>query len=269
MKDYKLSKSMMYQLIIVCFLYLCFPGCDNNNCLILVDPDVLDFGETEDELESTLITDESCGWCINYSKKFGDEVIPSPSCGRGTEIISIEIDRQIFDLGEHSGTLAVVNPVSGETFATITVIFTIPGDDDTTTTTTTIPVSTSTTTDPITTSTTTTSVFKGDPPIIHYISFPSEIIADGESNSGTVRFSDPDGDIVRAYFKPVSGYSFTPFDFDPMESLKEGGDATDGEFGFSIWCTGATRDFELKVYLKDEPGNESNYETFGFTCVEE
>ena len=99
------------------------------------------------------------------------------------------------------------------------------------------------------------------------MSFPDETIANGEKNSGTMSFSDPDGYIVRAYFDHVSGGNFTPFDFDPMGSLKKG-DACYGTFGFSIWCTGSTVYIELEVTLKDQAGNMSNAENFGFTCME-
>jgi hypothetical protein len=262
---------MLYKLIIVCFLFLYLTGCDIL-CSCIVDPNVLDFGETEDEFYFKLTANEYCGeWDIYKSESW---VSTSPDWGKGVEIIAVHVSRNGLDPGEYSGVLEIEILKSGTVAATVTVKMTVPGDDDYTTTTTelpttttTIPVSTSTTTEPITTSTT-TSLFVGDPPILHSISFPGEIMADGEGNSGTVSFSDPDGDIVRAYFKLVSGYGFSSFDLDPMESLQEG-DATDGTFGFSLWCTGSTRYIELEVTLKDQADNMSNAETFGFTCTEE
>jgi hypothetical protein len=146
------------------------------------------------------------------------------------------------------------------------LLYSLPDDNQTTTTTT---VATDTTTTTVATdTTTTTSIFIGDPPTIHSIIFPSEITADGANNSGTVKFSDPDGDIVRVYFDLVSGYGFSDSDFDPMGDLKEG-DVYDGTFGFSIWCDGSTRYMEIELTLEDQPGNMSNSETFGFTCTEE
>jgi len=271
MKAYIPNKSMLYKLIIVCFLFLYLTGC-------LVDiqavPDVLDFGETKTELSFLVDVDP-----LSYREWYTSTDVTwityiHPRSGEGSIIVHIRIDRSGLPPGEYSGEMQVIVESLKTTAAIVTVKMTVPGDDDHTTTTTelsttttTVPVSTSTTTEPATTSITTTSIFIGDPPTINSISFFSEIIADGERNNGTVSFSDPDGDIVRAYFVSVGPSCFPSFDFDPMESLK-GEDKTDGEFGFSIWCTGATRDFELKVTLKDEPDNESNSLAFSFTCTE-
>ena len=270
MKTYKLNKNMLYKLIIVCFLFLYLTGCDIL-CSCIVDQNVLDFGEAKDELEFTLTANVYCGeWDINRSESW---ISYSPGWGKGKETIAVHVSRDGLDPGEYSGVLEIEIIKLDTVAATVAVKMTVPGDDDDTTTTTALPtttttilVSTSTTTEPATTSTT-TSLFVGDPPTIDSISFPDEIVADGEWNNGTVSFSDPDGDIVRAYFKAVSGYTFSPFDFNPMDSLKEG-DATDGAFGFSIWCAGSTRYIELEVTLKDQADNMSDAETFGFTCTE-
>ena len=102
------------------------------------------------------------------------------------------------------------------------------------------------------------------PPTTISIDFPSEIPADGTPFHGTVWFQDPDGDVNWVTFDVISATDFTPFAFNPIESLVEG-DARDGTFGFHMWC-GTVQDVTLRVTLFDAAGNSSVAVDFAFSC---
>jgi hypothetical protein len=102
------------------------------------------------------------------------------------------------------------------------------------------------------------------PPTIISIDFPSQIPADGSQAHGTVRFSDPDGDVNWITFDVTSATRFTPFAFDPLEFLKEG-DATDGTIGFYIYC-GTAQQVTFRVTLYDAAQNSSLPVDFSFKC---
>lgn len=94
------------------------------------------------------------------------------------------------------------------------------------------------------------------------IDFPSRVPADGSDVSGEVRFRDPDGDIQWAYFDVVEATDFTPFHFDPTESLVAG-DAKAGAFRFYVWLNTLQR-VTLRVTLVDRAGNASEPVEFTF-----
>jgi hypothetical protein len=102
------------------------------------------------------------------------------------------------------------------------------------------------------------------PPAILSIDFPPEIPADKTTIGGTVRFQDPDGNVNWVTFDVVSATEFTPFSFNPMESLV-GGETRDGAFTFNIWCATVQR-VEMRVTLSDEAGNSSASVNFSFSC---
>lgn len=102
------------------------------------------------------------------------------------------------------------------------------------------------------------------PPTTILIDFPSEITADGTSVHGTVRFQDPDGDVNWVTFDVINATRFTPFAFNPIESLVEG-DVRDGTFGFHMWC-GTAQNVTLRVTLFDAAGNSSAPVDFSFSC---
>ena len=102
------------------------------------------------------------------------------------------------------------------------------------------------------------------PPTTILIDFPSEISADGTSVHGTVRFQDPDSDVNWVTFDVINATDFTPFAFNPIESLIEG-DARDGTFGFHTWC-GTAQNVTLRVTLFDAAGNSSAPVDFSFSC---
>jgi len=79
-----------------------------------------------------------------------------------------------------------------------------------------------------------------------------------------VWFQDPDGDVNWVTFDVISATDFTPFAFNPIESLVEG-DARDGTFGFHMWC-GTVQDVTLRVTLFDAAGNSSVAVDFAFSC---
>jgi len=123
---------------------------------------------------------------------------------------------------------------------------------------------TSTPTHTLTATVTPTPTAVPGPPTTILIDFPSEITADGTSVHGTVRFQDPDGDVNWVTFDVINATRFTPFAFNPIESLVEG-DARDGTFGFHTWCSTA-QNVTLRVTLFDAAGNSSAPVDFSFSC---
>ena len=81
-----------------------------------------------------------------------------------------------------------------------------------------------------------------------------------------MRFQDPDGDVNWVTFDVLSARDFSPFAFNPVESLDQG-DATDGIFSFYTWC-GIAQDVTLRVTLFDKAGNSSNPVDFSFSCTQ-
>lgn len=98
------------------------------------------------------------------------------------------------------------------------------------------------------------------PPTIVAIDFPPVIDPHGGPVPGTVEFSDPEGDVVRARFEPVSG-NLQPFTFDPGVFGR-----ASGSFGFFVNCNGNVADYVVAVTLEDQQGNVSEPETFSFSC---
>lgn len=132
----------------------------------------------------------------------------------------------------------------------------------TATPTTALPTSTSTPT-PTPTATSTPTAAPGPPTILSF-EFPAEITADGTAVYGKVRFQDPDGDVNWVTFDVISAQSFTPFAFDPIESLVEG-DVRDGTFKFRMWCT-VVQEVSMRVTLLDAAGNSSAPVDLRFRC---
>jgi hypothetical protein len=102
------------------------------------------------------------------------------------------------------------------------------------------------------------------PPTIISIDFPSQIPADGSSVLGTVQFQDPDGDVSWITFDVIRATDFTPFEFNPLESLAEG-DATGGTVEFYLWCV-TVQNVAMRVTLFDAVENRSAPVDFGFSC---
>jgi len=103
-----------------------------------------------------------------------------------------------------------------------------------------------------------------EPPTIISIDFPSQIPADGSSVPGTIQFQDPDGDVSWITFDVLRATDFTPFEFNPLESLAEG-DATGGTVEFYLWCV-TVQNVIMRVTLFDAAGNSSAPVDFGFSC---
>jgi hypothetical protein len=103
-----------------------------------------------------------------------------------------------------------------------------------------------------------------EPPTIISIDFPSQIPADGSYVPGTVQFQDPDGDVSWITFDVIRATDFTPFEFNPLESLAEG-DATGGTVEFYTWCV-TVQNVAMRVTLFDAAGNSSAPVDFGFSC---
>ena len=99
----------------------------------------------------------------------------------------------------------------------------------------------------------------GSKPVITYVTFPSEVVADGRENPGVIGFSDPDGDVILVEFKSGSTItgSFTP----------DVAGQTSGAIDFVYWAT-TPKYYSLKVILRDSNGNSSNPYTFSFTATE-
>ena len=79
-----------------------------------------------------------------------------------------------------------------------------------------------------------------------------------------MRFQDPDGDVSWVTFDVISASDFTPFAFNPLESLVEG-DAIDGTFKFRMWCN-IVQNVTMRVTLFDTAGHSSTSVDFGFSC---
>jgi hypothetical protein len=100
---------------------------------------------------------------------------------------------------------------------------------------------------------------KGSNPVITYVDFPSEVVADGRHNPGVIGFSDPDGDVVLVEFKQentITG-SFKP---------DVAGQAS-GSIDF-FYGAAAFTDYSVTVILRDSNGNSSDPYTFTFQGVE-
>ena len=99
-----------------------------------------------------------------------------------------------------------------------------------------------------------------NPPEILDLDFPPVIDPNGGPVGGSVSYSDPDGDIVRANFEPLEG-NIDPFSFDPDVF----GSAS-GSFDFFVNCNGNVEDYLIAVTLEDNQGNVSDPELLEFSC---
>jgi len=98
------------------------------------------------------------------------------------------------------------------------------------------------------------------PPVIVDVSVPPVVDPNGGPVDGTVRFEDPDGDIVRAIFEPITG-NIDGASFDPDVFGR-----ASGSFDFFVDCRGNVEDYELAITLEDEQGNTSDVEVVEFSC---
>ena len=99
-----------------------------------------------------------------------------------------------------------------------------------------------------------------NPPVIVSVSLPSVVDPNGGPVDGTVRFEDPDGDVVRAIFEPVSG-NIDGASFDPGVFGR-----ASGSFDFFVDCRGNVEDYALAITLEDQQGNTSDAELVEFSC---
>jgi YVTN family beta-propeller protein len=101
----------------------------------------------------------------------------------------------------------------------------------------------------------------GSPPQITFISFPSQIQADGSIVSGFIGFKDPDGDLAKAEFVAVQAKYFPSFTLNlTLKGVKE------GSFEFEISTT-TPQSVTLRVTLIDEANNRSQPKEFSFEAV--
>jgi len=98
-------------------------------------------------------------------------------------------------------------------------------------------------------------------PEVLAIEFPNQIHADGQKVSGTVRFRDPDADIVEVRFEVVKARIFNPFAFDPgIRGQKE------GSLSFFVF-TYFPQEVILHVTLIDAQSHTSDPVEFSFEAV--
>jgi PKD repeat protein len=100
------------------------------------------------------------------------------------------------------------------------------------------------------------------------IDWTLDIPADGSKVVGKVWYSDPDGDMSYAYFKPADDDTvFDPFGFYLADLGDEdrGGDLYNGYFIFWITCPERGEHY-FQFTLQDSAGNWSNWKTFVFKC---
>jgi len=121
----------------------------------------------------------------------------------------------------------------------------------------------------------------GEKPIIVGLEFPIghtidlglidwtlDITADNSKVVGKVWYSDPDGDMSYAYFKPGGDDTvFEPFGFylADLDDVDRGGDLFNGYFIFWISCP-ERGDHSFQFTLQDLAGNWSDWKTFVFKC---
>jgi DNA-binding beta-propeller fold protein YncE len=97
-------------------------------------------------------------------------------------------------------------------------------------------------------------------PVIVSLEAPERIAPNGLPFPGTVRFRDPDGDLLEARFRVIDG-KFDPF----TVKLEEHVGRTEGSFRFSVSCM-ISQQVILKLVLIDQAGNRSDPQSFSFTC---
>lgn len=100
---------------------------------------------------------------------------------------------------------------------------------------------------------------EGGKPVITSVSFPAEMVADGRAYSGTVGFSDSDGDIVLV---ELTRRGIVIWSDDPHV-----GGQTRGTLQFTHRAT-SPGSYSLTVLLRDAKGNSSNPYSFSYTATE-
>ena len=98
----------------------------------------------------------------------------------------------------------------------------------------------------------------GTKPTILSVTFPASIVADGTPYPGTLRFSDPDGDVALVEF--ASG-GFDTGSFAPQVAGQ-----TTGVIDFTYWATKSGY-YAVQVTLSDASGHVSAPSTFSFTAA--
>jgi hypothetical protein len=99
-------------------------------------------------------------------------------------------------------------------------------------------------------------------PVIRAIEFPSQIMANGDAVTGSLRFADPEGDIVEARFEVIEAVSFNDFSID----LRGAAGIERGKFTFELHSS-LSQEVILNVVLIDALGNRSEEGTFSFTAI--
>jgi len=100
---------------------------------------------------------------------------------------------------------------------------------------------------------------KGTAPVITSVSVSATVPAGGSIN-GTINFTDPDGDVVRAELRAVS--NFTAAAWNPNVFGQKA-----GQISFHINCKKAGDRFSTNAVLTDQAGHVSNALGMTFTCV--
>jgi|GEM_PF-6251349 len=99
----------------------------------------------------------------------------------------------------------------------------------------------------------------GTAPVITSANINANVPAGGSVN-GTINFSDPDGDVVRAELRAVS--NFTAASWNPNVVGRRA-----GQISFHINCKRAGDRFSTDVVLTDQAGHQSNAVRLNFVCV--
>jgi hypothetical protein len=100
---------------------------------------------------------------------------------------------------------------------------------------------------------------EGGKPVITSVSFPAEMVADGRAYSGTVGFSDSDGDIVLV---ELTRRGIVIWSDDPHV-----GGQTRGTLQFTHRAT-SPGSYSLTVLLRDAKGNSSSPYSFSYAATE-
>jgi hypothetical protein len=102
------------------------------------------------------------------------------------------------------------------------------------------------------------------PPFIISIDFPTEIPGDRTDVPGTIKFSDPDKDVILVDVQVVyASQKFDPASWDPTGDIEYYTDY--GLISYKTWCS-SNQIVILEFTLKDAAGNVSNPVDITFTC---